>query len=96
MFRHLEVRDRDERSDDRRRGSGKEHQLRRRRRHPPAGISYEGYRTEVRWNASSLQDQFGNPLVSGNAYRLEFMVHDGDQNKTGGDAGEACVNVVIP
>ena len=24
------------------------------------------------------------------------MVHDGDQNHTGGDVGEACVNVVIP
>jgi len=27
---------------------------------------------------------------------MEFMVHDGDQNKAGGDAGEACVNVVVP
>jgi hypothetical protein len=24
------------------------------------------------------------------------MVHDGDQNKSGGDVGEACVNVRIP
>ena len=24
------------------------------------------------------------------------MVHDGDQNKSGGDTGEACINVVIP
>ena len=26
----------------------------------------------------------------------QFMVHDGDQNNTGGDAGEACVNVTVP
>jgi hypothetical protein len=24
------------------------------------------------------------------------MVQDGDQNKTGGDSGEACVNVIVP
>jgi hypothetical protein len=35
-------------------------------------------------------------LRLGHSYRLEFMVHDGDQNKTGGDAGEACMTVVIP
>jgi hypothetical protein len=50
----------------------------------------EGYGAEVAWNISSLG------LVSGHAYRLEFMVHDGDQNKTGGDSGEACVNVFVP
>src|SRR5262249_17926429 len=25
-------------------------------------------------------------------YRFQVMVHDGDQNKVGGDTGEACVN----
>jgi hypothetical protein len=25
----------------------------------------------------------------------QFMVHDGDQNKTGGDTSEGCVNVII-
>jgi hypothetical protein len=57
---------------------------------PPAGISYEKYRTEVRWNAGDLG------LLSHHAYRLLFLVHDGDQNKTGGDVGQACANVIIP
>jgi hypothetical protein len=28
-------------------------------------------------------------------YRMQFMVHDGDQHLTGGDVGEACMHVVI-
>jgi len=35
-------------------------------------------------------------LQPGHSYRLEFMIHDGDQNKTGGDSGENCVNLRIP
>ena len=35
-------------------------------------------------------------LQPGHAYRLEFMVHDGDQLKVGGDSGEACMTVVMP
>ena len=27
---------------------------------------------------------------------IQFMVHDGDQNKTGGDVGQLCVNVNVP
>jgi uncharacterized repeat protein (TIGR01451 family) len=60
---------------------------------PPGGfasLKNEGYGGEVRWNVSALS------LSPGHAYRLEFMVHDGDQNKSGGDAGEACMNVVTP
>jgi hypothetical protein len=60
---------------------------------PPGGfasLKNEGYGGEARWSVSSLG------LAAGHAYRLEFMVHDGDQNKTGGDAGEACINVVVP
>ena len=34
-------------------------------------------------------------LVAGHTYRLQFMVHDGDQNKTGGDVGEGCTVVTI-
>jgi hypothetical protein len=30
-------------------------------------------------------------LTAGHSYRLQVMVHDGDQNKAGGDSGEACV-----
>ena len=43
----------------------------------------EGYGTEVRWDVV---------LVAGHSYRIQVMVHDGDQNKVGGDTGEACVN----
>ena len=42
------------------------------------------------WNASTLN------LTAGHTYRVQMMVHDGDQNKTGGDVGEACVNLSIP
>jgi hypothetical protein len=63
---------------------------------PPAGLSSQKYKTEVRWNLFELKDQNGAPLTGGNDYRIEFMVHDGDQNKEGGDVGEACVNVHIP
>ena len=48
----------------------------------PAGLPNEGYGTEARWNVS---------LVPGHSYRLQVLVHDGDQNKAGGDSGEACV-----
>jgi hypothetical protein len=49
---------------------------------PPAGLSNEGFGTEARWNVS---------LIPGHSYRLQVIVHDGDQNKAGGDSGEACV-----
>jgi hypothetical protein len=48
----------------------------------PAGLSNEGYGAEARWNVQ---------LVPGHSYRLQVLVHDGDQNKAGGDSGEACV-----
>ena len=48
-----------------------------------------GYGAEVRWNVNSLRLN-GQPLISGHTYRLQFIVHDGDQNKTGGDVGQAC------
>jgi len=40
----------------------------------------EGYGTELRFEVG---------LISGHSYRLQVMVHDGDQNK-GGDSGEGC------
>jgi hypothetical protein len=58
----------------------------------PAGLTNQGYGAEVRWNVSSLVDKSGAGLIPGHTYRFEFMVHDGDQNKSGGDSGEACVN----
>jgi Flp pilus assembly protein TadG len=57
---------------------------------PPSGLLNEGFGAELRWNVSALG------LKPGHAYRLEFMVHDGDQNKAGGDAGESCTNIVMP
>jgi hypothetical protein len=56
----------------------------------PTGIQSEGYMTLVRWDVSSLG------LKSGHSYRLQFMVHDGDQNKSGGDVGENCVDLTVP
>jgi hypothetical protein len=49
---------------------------------PPTGLSNEGFGTEARWNVA---------LIPGHSYRLQVIVHDGDQNKAGGDSGEACV-----
>jgi hypothetical protein len=49
---------------------------------PPTGLKNEGFGTEARWNVA---------LVPGRSYRLQVIVHDGDQNKVGGDSGEACV-----
>jgi hypothetical protein len=55
-----------------------------------SGLTNQGYGAEVRWKVSDLG------LLAGHAYRVQVMVHDGDQNKSGGDAGEACMTVVIP
>jgi hypothetical protein len=46
------------------------------------GTGAAGYGAEARWNLAGL--------TIGRTYRLQFMVHDGDQNKTGGDVGEGC------
>jgi hypothetical protein len=56
----------------------------------------EQYGAELSWNIADLKDQSGNPLVTGRVYRAQVMVHDGDQNQTGGDVGENCVNFVAP
>src|SRR6185295_5782985 len=50
----------------------------------PAGLENEGYGAEVRWNVNELG------LIPGHTYRVQFMVHDGYQNKVGGDVGQAC------
>jgi len=56
----------------------------------PSGLRNEGYGAEARWDVSRLG------LVSGHTYRLYFMVHDGDQNKTGGDVGQTCATMTVP
>lgn len=48
----------------------------------PAGLANQGFGAEARWSV---------PLQAGHNYRLQVIVHDGDQNKAGGDSGEACV-----
>ncbi len=58
---------------------------------PDATLRNEGYGAEVRWNVDALIT--AGQMVSGRAYRLQFMVHDGDQNKAGGDSGENCVDL---
>jgi hypothetical protein len=50
---------------------------------PAGSISKaEAFGSEVRWDIR---------LEPGHNYRFQVMVHDGDQNKIGGDSGEACV-----
>jgi hypothetical protein len=61
---------------------------------PPAGTTSEGYGAEVRWSLTGLQTQ--GVLVPGHTYRFYVMVHDGDQNKAGGDAGQAVFNYSYP
>jgi hypothetical protein len=53
----------------------------------PAGVANQGYSAEIVWSAASLG------LDPTHNYRLQFMIHDGDQNKTGGDVGQACMNI---
>jgi hypothetical protein len=61
---------------------------------PPAGTANDGYGTEVRWNLAPLQQ--AGILVPGHIYRFYVMVHDGDQNKVGGDAGQAVFTYTYP
>ena len=61
---------------------------------PPVGMVNEGYGTEARWNVNG-QTCNGVAFTPGRTYRLQFMVHDGDQNKSGGDVGQACMTVTV-
>jgi hypothetical protein len=61
-----------------------------------AAMGNEGYGAEVRWNVNKLTDSDGHALKPGNTYRIQVIEHDGDQNKSGGDAGEFCVALTIP
>jgi hypothetical protein len=56
----------------------------------PAGLTNEGYGAEVQWDIGQLG------LQPGHTYRLYFMVHDGDQNKAGGDSGQGCAYITMP
>jgi hypothetical protein len=61
--------------------------------YPPVGfksLTNQGYGAGIQWSVGSLG------LTAGHYYRVQFMVHDGDQDQTGGDVGQACVNVYAP
>ena len=47
--------------------------------------AYEKYGAELIWNIDALG------LDPAHRYRFQFIVHDGDQNKPGGDVGQACI-----
>jgi hypothetical protein len=61
---------------------------------PPGNVTNEGYGAEVRWSLSDLQA--AGVLVPGHNYRFYVIVHDGDQNKAGGDAGQASFQYSYP
>ena len=48
----------------------------------PMGLMDLGFGAEARFVVS---------LTKGHTYRLQVMVHDGDQRKVGGDSGQACI-----
>lgn len=53
---------------------------------PPGGFpSSDGYGAEIVWDIDSLN------LRPGHNYRLQLMLHDGDQHQSGGDVGEGCM-----
>ncbi|HQU46414.1 MAG TPA: Ig-like domain-containing protein, partial [Pirellulales bacterium] len=56
----------------------------------PPNVSNQGFGAEVQWDLNSLN------LLPGHSYRFYFMVHDGDQNKSGGDVGQAAFDLMQP
>ena len=60
----------------------------------PGTVANEGYGAEVRWSLSDLQSR--GLLIPGHNYRFYVIIHDGDQNKTGGDAGQASFQYNYP
>lgn len=61
----------------------------------PSGLQDEGYGAEIQWSLAGLASQ-GVNLIPGDTYRFYVIVHDGDQNKVGGDAGQATYTVTVP
>jgi uncharacterized repeat protein (TIGR01451 family) len=58
----------------------------------PSGFTSLGYTAEAQWNLAQLQAD--KLLIPGHVYRFYMIVHDGDQNKSGGDVGQACVDLI--
>jgi hypothetical protein len=61
---------------------------------PPPGLATQGYTAEIRWNLSDLEN--AGLLLPGHNYRFYVMVHDGDQNRSGGDVGQASYQLINP
>jgi Flp pilus assembly protein TadG len=62
---------------------------------PPikGGYKNEGYGAEIIWD---VDDLLARGLIErGHIYRVQFMVHDGDQNKSGGDVGQGCAIIAV-
>ncbi len=55
----------------------------------------ESYSSEVRWNVDTLTANDG-ALMPGHRYRVQFLVHSGDEERTGGESGEACAILTVP
>jgi uncharacterized repeat protein (TIGR01451 family) len=64
--------------------------------------SLEKYTAETRWAAAGLMAWNPNTstwepsLLPGHTYRVQVIAHDGDQNQSGGDVGEACQIISLP
>jgi hypothetical protein len=64
---------------------------------PPGGFALlknEGYGAECTWSIDALVA--AGKMIPGHVYRCQFIVHDGDQNKVGGDCGQGCTKAFIP
>jgi hypothetical protein len=59
----------------------------------PVGLTNQGYCTEVQWSLTNLYSS--GVLIPGHNYRFYFIVHDGDQNNTGGDCGQAAYDFMF-
>jgi hypothetical protein len=65
----------------------------------------EAYGTDIRWDVANtgfncIDGATGavrpGGFINGRVYRVQFLIHDGDQNKVGGDAGESCAIIALP
>ena len=73
-----------------------------------ASLTNQGFGAEITWNVDDLRVNLAtgtgsrdpnDPTLSsltGHSFRIQFMIHDGDQNKSGGDVGQNCMTVAIP
>ncbi len=67
-------------------------------------VKLEAYGAQISWNVENqiltcIDGATGNPtpgFQSGHVYRVQMLVHDGDQNKSGGDSGESCATIAVP